>query len=142
MSHLDICSTSCGRKKGRESNWQFDSRPQKVGNQPNPSVCRGSATHHWKALKESYEFPLDLVPIGGRNETLLTPKVPVVQTETVSRLHFGSPRTKSHSGVGALEQCREYYVGEGGGFPRIWAVVSQVSPRSPLACPNTKKGVE
>jgi hypothetical protein len=25
MSHLDICSISCGKKKGRESNWQFDS---------------------------------------------------------------------------------------------------------------------
>jgi hypothetical protein len=33
---------------------------------------------------------------------------------------------------------REYYMGEGGGFPRIWAVVSQVSPRLPMACPNTK----
>jgi hypothetical protein len=27
MSHLHICSTSYGQKKGRESNWQFDSRP-------------------------------------------------------------------------------------------------------------------
>jgi hypothetical protein len=36
---------------------------------------------------------------------------------TVSRLHFGSPRTKSHLGVGAAKQRREYYMGEGGGFP-------------------------
>jgi hypothetical protein len=27
--HLDICSPSYGQKKGRESNWQFDSRPLK-----------------------------------------------------------------------------------------------------------------
>jgi hypothetical protein len=27
----------------------------------------------------------------------------------------------------------------GGGFPRARAVVSQVSPRSPVACPNTKR---
>jgi hypothetical protein len=40
MSHLDICSTSYGWKKGRQSNWQFDSRPLKVGNWPNPGVCR------------------------------------------------------------------------------------------------------
>ncbi len=40
MSHLDICSTSCGRKKSQESNWQFDSRPLKVGNRLNPGVCR------------------------------------------------------------------------------------------------------
>ncbi len=31
MSHLDICSPSYGQKKGRESKWQFDSRPLKVG---------------------------------------------------------------------------------------------------------------
>jgi hypothetical protein len=38
MSHLDICSPSYGQKKGRESNWQFDSQPQKVGNRPDPNV--------------------------------------------------------------------------------------------------------
>jgi len=43
MSHLDICSTSYSRKKGRE--WQFDSQPQKVKNQHNPGVCRWIATH-------------------------------------------------------------------------------------------------
>ncbi len=36
MAHLDICSPSHGQKKGRESNWQFDSRPLKVGNRPLP----------------------------------------------------------------------------------------------------------
>ncbi len=40
MSHLDICSTSYGRKKGRESNWQFDSQPLKVGNRPDFGACR------------------------------------------------------------------------------------------------------
>jgi hypothetical protein len=29
-------------------------------------------------------------------------------------------------------------MGEGGGFPRISAVVSQVSPELPVACLNTK----
>jgi hypothetical protein len=32
MGHLDICSPSYGQKKGWESNWQFDSRSQKVKN--------------------------------------------------------------------------------------------------------------
>jgi hypothetical protein len=64
MSHLNICSTSHGQKKGRESNWQFDSRPLKVENRPDPGVCRESATHRWKALKESYKFASDLIPIG------------------------------------------------------------------------------
>jgi hypothetical protein len=31
MSHLNIYSTSYGSKKGRESNWQFDSRPLQCG---------------------------------------------------------------------------------------------------------------
>jgi len=30
-------------------------------------------------------------------------------------------------------------MGEGDGFPRVRAVVSQVSPRSLVACPNTQK---
>jgi hypothetical protein len=50
--------------------WQFDSRPLKVKNQPNPGVCKGSATHSWKDLKESYKFILDLIPIGGLRKKL------------------------------------------------------------------------
>jgi hypothetical protein len=34
IGHSDISSPSYGQKKGRESNWQFDSRPLKVGNRP------------------------------------------------------------------------------------------------------------
>jgi len=83
MSHLDICSTSYGQKKGRESNWQFDSRPLKVGNRPDFDACRWSVRDRWKALKESYNFCLDLVPIRVRGEELWTSKVPGVQTGTL-----------------------------------------------------------
>jgi hypothetical protein len=38
MSHLDIYSPSYGQKKGRESNWQFDSRPLNVRKRPLPDV--------------------------------------------------------------------------------------------------------
>jgi hypothetical protein len=75
MSHLDIWSTRYGWKKGRESNWQFDSWPLKVRNRPDYGVCRWSAAHHWKALKESYKFALDLIPIGNLNKKLWTAKV-------------------------------------------------------------------
>jgi hypothetical protein len=142
MSHLDICSTSYGRKKGRESNRQFDSRPLKVGNQPDFGVCRWSVTHRWKALKESYKFALDLIPIGGLSKKLRMPKVPGVQTGTVSGLPLGSPGTKSHLDVAPMEWCRVYYMGEGGGFPRVRAVVSQVSPELLVACPSTKGAPE
>jgi hypothetical protein len=129
MSHLDICSTSYGRKKGQESNWQFDSQPLKVRNRLESGACRWSVTHHWKALEESYNFGSDLVPIRVWGEELWASKVPRVQTEIVSGLHFGSPGKKNHLNASAVESCRKYYMGEGGGFPRVWAVVSQVNPR-------------
>jgi hypothetical protein len=129
MSHLDIYSTSYGRKKGRESNWQFDFRPLKVGNRPDSDACRGSATHLWKALKESYNFGLNLVPIQVWGEKLWVSKVLGVQTRTVSGFHFGSPGKKSHLDASVVESYKEYYMGEGGGFPRIQAVVNQMSPR-------------
>jgi hypothetical protein len=70
IGHLDICSPSYGQKKGRESNWQFDSRPLKVGNRHTSNVSWGSATRRWKAFEEGYRFGSDLVPIGGRSEKL------------------------------------------------------------------------
>jgi len=139
MNHLNICSPSYGQKKGRDSNWQFDSRPLKVGNRPDSNVSRRSATWRWKALKEKYKIALNLIPIGGLSRKLWMPKVPGLQPGTVSGLLFGSPRKKCHLDVAPTGSYREYYMGEGGGFPRVWAVVSQVSPRSPVASPNTKK---
>jgi hypothetical protein len=37
-----------------------------------------------------------------------------------------------------MDKHKEYYMGEGGGFPRVWAVVSLVSPQSFVVCPSTK----
>jgi hypothetical protein len=45
---------------------------------------------------------------------------------TVSRLQLGSLGKKSHLDVASAESCREYYKGEGGGFPRVRAVVCLV----------------
>ncbi len=61
---------------------------------------------------------------------------------TVSRLFLGTPKTKSHLGVGAAKRHKEYYIGEGGGFPRVRAVVSLVSPELLVACPSTKGALE
>jgi len=47
---------------------------------------------------------------------------------TLSRLHFGSPNKMCHSDVASATSCREYYKGEGGGFPRVRAVVNLVCP--------------
>jgi hypothetical protein len=121
--------------------WQFDSWPLKVGNRPDSGVCRWSATHHWKAFDKSYNFGFDFVPIRVWGEELWTCKVPGVQTGIVSGLHFGSPGKKSHLDASAAESCKEYYMGEGGGFPRVRAVVSQVVQGSPWLVP-TPKGCE
>jgi len=104
-------------------------------------MCKWSATHRWKALKKSYKFTLDLIPIGGLSKKWWTHKVSKVQTGTVSGLLLGSPGTKSHSNVGAAERHKEYYMGEGGGFPRVRAMVSLVSLVSLellVACFSTK----
>jgi len=61
-----------------------------------------------------------------------------IQTGTISGLLFGSPGTKSHSDVGATERRREYYIGEGGGFPRVRVVVSLVNPKLSMTCLSTK----
>jgi hypothetical protein len=139
MSHLDICSLSYEQKKGRESNRQFDSQSLKVGNRPDSDVYRRSATWRWKALEESYKIASDLIPIKGLSKKLWMPKVPGVQPRTVSGLLLGNLGKKCHSDVAPAGSCREYYMGEGGGFPRVQAVVSQVSSRSPVAWPNTKR---
>ncbi len=57
----------------------------------------------------------------------------------ISGLLLGSPETKSQLGVGAVERHKEYYMGEGGGFPRVRVVVSL---ELPVACPSTKGALE
>jgi hypothetical protein len=47
---------------------------------------------------------------------------------TLLGLHFGSPNKMCHSDVASATSRREYYMGEGGGFPRVRAVVSLVCP--------------
>jgi len=81
IGHLDICSPSYGqKKKGRESNWQFDSRPLKVGNWPLPDLRIKSATRRWKDLNEGYNFDSDLVAIRLCSRELWAPKILVCQS--------------------------------------------------------------
>ncbi len=94
IEHLDICRPSYGQKKGRESNWQFDSRPLKVGNRPVPHVRSGSATRRWKALFEAYKIGSDLVTIQGRGEELWLSKVPGLHPGRF-RDNFGTPFRES-----------------------------------------------
>jgi len=47
---------------------------------------------------------------------------------TISGLHFRSPNKMCHLDVASATSRREYYMGEGGGFPRVRVVVSLVCP--------------
>jgi hypothetical protein len=107
-------------------------------NRPDIGVYRWSATHCWKAFEESYKFSLDLILIRGLSWELWASKVLGVQTRPVSGLLLRSPRTKSHSDVGLVGKHREYYMGEGGGFPQVRAVVSQVSSCCPWLVPTPR----
>jgi len=51
-----LAFTSYSQKKGRELNWQFDSRPLKVENHPNFLACRWHVTYCWKAFNKGYNF--------------------------------------------------------------------------------------
>jgi hypothetical protein len=61
---------SYGQKKGRESNWQFDSRPWKVANWFDSLACRWRVTRRWKALNKGYNFGSDPIPIEGLHKNL------------------------------------------------------------------------
>jgi len=138
MTHLNTLNTSYDQKKGQESNWQFDSRPLKVRNHPDFLTCRWHAIYHWKILDEGYNFVLDLISIWGLYKKLWAPKVTWVPTMGISGFPFGSPRTKWCLGASPMAKHIVYYKGEGGGFPRVRAVVSLVSPCLPMARPCTK----
>jgi hypothetical protein len=82
IAHLHIWNTSYGQKKGQKSNWQFDSRPLKVENQPNSLAYRQRATYHWKAFDKGYNFVLDLISIGGLLTKLWRPNFGDFKTPT------------------------------------------------------------
>jgi len=88
--HLDIWNTSYGQKKGRESNCQFDFRPQKFRNWPDLPGCRGRGTYRWKALDKSYNFALDRIVIRGLLAKLWGSKVAGGPFEAISGPPLGN----------------------------------------------------
>ncbi len=136
IGHLDICNPSYGQKKGRESNWQFDSRPLKAGNRLLPDLRIESAIRRWKDLAEGYKFGLDFVV---RSYELPKSRDSTRDSfGTISRLQPGSPGVKVTFGRG----CR------GVSHNILWGVRWWLTPESgpwcvswskvPVACPNTQ----
>jgi len=141
IGHLDICNPSYGQKKGRESNWQFDSRPLKVRNRPLPDLRIESAIRRWKDLDEGYKFGSDLVAIRPGSRELWAPKVPGLHPGQF-RDNFGTPtwesREKKPFGC-SLEGASQIilYGGKVVASPEsgLWCVLWS---KVPVACPNTQ----
>jgi hypothetical protein len=128
IENSDICSPSYGQKKGRESNWQFDSRPLKVGNRPLPDVRFGSATWRWKDLDEGYNFGSDFVAIQLCSRELWRFKVPGVPPGQIRDSISGVP------GIFAIWMALPWRAAENTtgskvvAYSRVRAVVSLVCP--------------
>jgi len=84
--------------------------------------CDTALKSYWRELQLWFRAR----PDPSLGEELWPSKVPGLQPGTVLGLQLGSPEKKSHLDVALAESCIVYYMGEGGGFPRVRAVVSQV----------------
>jgi len=82
----------------RRAESQTDSQRLKVGNRPLPDIWIGSATWHWKALEESYNFGLDLVLIRHGCREIWAPKVSGLQPGQFWD-NFGTPTWESRENV-------------------------------------------
>jgi hypothetical protein len=119
MTHSDIWNTSYGQKKGRESNWQFDSWPLKVGNRFDFLACRWRTTYRWKVFR--WGLQLWFRPHFNRRFAHK-----VMGPQSLGSLNFGNFETpiweswdKIHLDVGFVERHNVYYTGEGVGFPQV-----------------------
>jgi hypothetical protein len=129
------------------SHWRFGHRQPKLWAKEGPGVKLAV----WLPTTKSRESTSSRRPIWAcdmalersrrglqlwfrpRCDPTLQSGVMVVQSSgssagTISGLHFRSPGNLCHSDVASATSRREYYMGEGGGFPRVRVVVSLVCP--------------
>jgi hypothetical protein len=136
IGHLDIYSPSYGQKKGRESNWQFDSRPLKVGNRPLLDIRFESTTWCWKDL-DDYNFGLDLVAIGLYSRELWPSKVSELQPGQFRDSISGVPRIYAIWMQAPRRGAENTVWGKVVASPEFglwWVLCVKV----PVACPNTQ----
>jgi hypothetical protein len=128
ITHLDISNTSYGQKKSQESNWQFNSRPLKVGNWPDFLARKQRATYCSKAFDQRYNFVLDCERTFARK--VMCPQSHESPSCENFKTPIWEPMTKNHlDAVAPVESYKVYFKGEGGGFPQVRAVLSLVSLR-------------
>jgi hypothetical protein len=131
IGNSDSCSLSYGQKKGRESNWQFDSRPLKVGNRPLLDVRFGIATWCWKDFDKGYNFGLDLVAIQLCSRELWRFKVPIVAPGQIWDSISGVP------GICAIWMPPPWRVAENTIGSKVMAY-SQVRAVVSFVCPSAR----
>ncbi len=106
-------------------------QPLKFWNHPELHACKWCATYHWKFSNKGYKFSSNLISIKGLHKKLWVFKVAGVPISRISR-------QKWHLGVAPMASHKEYYKGEGDGFPQVRAMVSFVCPCMLVAHPCTK----
>jgi hypothetical protein len=125
MIHLSIYNTSYGRKKGQKSKCQFDSWLIKINSFSELHVFRWHATYSWKTLNKGYNFSSYLASIRGLRKRLWASKMARVPILGISELLTWESWGKWCLNVAFVVNHKEYYKGEGGGFPkfRSWWVL-------------------
>ncbi len=128
IGNSDICSPSYGQKKGRESNWQFDSRPLKVWNRSLCDIRFESATWRWKDLNEGYNFGLNLVAIGLCSRELWPFKVSRVSPRQFRDSILGVPGICAISMQSPLRAAENTIGSKVVAYSRIRVVMNLVCP--------------
>jgi hypothetical protein len=118
IGHLDICSPNYGQKKGRKSNWQFDSRALKVGNRPLPNIWFESATWRLRDLdkgwfKSHHNWTLQLGVVSSQS-----PGTPI---GTISRLQLGTLKWIQFSSLTVCTTSRSTYSWSTSHSQNLWS---------------------
>jgi len=92
---------------------------ESTSSQPPNWECEMSLKRSWRGLQLWFRPRRDQTLKSG----VMSSQSPRTPTGTVSGLQSWSLREKSHLDVASAGGCREYYMGEGGGFPRVQAVM-------------------
>jgi hypothetical protein len=95
-------------------------------------ACHIPLESSWQGLQLCFRPYLNCRSI----DKVMRPKVTKIPTLRISRLPFGSPRTKCHLDVSLVERHKVYYKGEGGDFPQVQAMMNVVSPSLPVVHPS------
>ncbi len=85
-------------------------------------MWRWRATYFWKDLDKGYNFALELISIEGLHKKLWVSKVAKILIFEISKFPTWRSWKKWHLVATPMASHREYYKGEGDGFPQIRAV--------------------